>query len=633
MRAWTLRKSSASSLDVLSNCFSDDLLPVLLPIVDVRPGSRPPSTRKRRTDAAALQARLRESDWRLRESAILALGAVAEGCDSGLSHLGPQIIQGLLPMLDDPRPLVREPRLAALVRLRLLTPPSPQVRSISCWTLGRYSRLLKEGASRVPAHRQELLDALLAGLLKRVLDRWGAALAPPPALRAPESPRRNRVVQISACSALGALADEIQGGLVVRLEPIIQHLVFALGLVRALLPAGRLSLAHPRRHHRRQYQRKSLRYLYDAMGTVATAAGSALASPQLASALLPPLLAKWQTHAADDKEQLPLLDCLAQVIPSVGASFEPYAAPFYQRCVGMLQLQEQYKRGECAGREYDPDYVVRLTGGLCDESCISHTRLAQVCALDAVSALLDALRTSLDGIIATPPLRDWVFLVCADPNPCVRQSGFALMGDLAKCQPAHLMSSLQRCLEVCCAALQPDQLQPESMKASTNAGWSVGELVIRAPLEELQPVAVPLMQVLAPLLSMRTSTSKGLLENAAISLGRLALRCPQPLAPYLENFAEPWCVALRRVHDGQEKEQAFGGLCALVHQNPLAVWPFFLPLGNAFASWRNQNDAALHRSMAEILRGYKAHLPAPDWEAGWARLEPAVRDKLAAWFF
>lgn len=33
--AWTLRKSSASSLDVLSTLFPDDLLPVMLPIVQV----------------------------------------------------------------------------------------------------------------------------------------------------------------------------------------------------------------------------------------------------------------------------------------------------------------------------------------------------------------------------------------------------------------------------------------------------------------------------------------------------------------------------------------------------------------------------------------------------------------------
>lgn len=55
------------------------------------------------------QARLRDGNWRLRESAILALGAVAEGCDAGLAHLAPQIIQGLLPVLDDARPLVSRP--------------------------------------------------------------------------------------------------------------------------------------------------------------------------------------------------------------------------------------------------------------------------------------------------------------------------------------------------------------------------------------------------------------------------------------------------------------------------------------------------------------------------------------------
>ena len=36
VNAWNLRKSSASSLDVLSNLFPEELLPVLLPIVQVR---------------------------------------------------------------------------------------------------------------------------------------------------------------------------------------------------------------------------------------------------------------------------------------------------------------------------------------------------------------------------------------------------------------------------------------------------------------------------------------------------------------------------------------------------------------------------------------------------------------------
>jgi transportin-1 len=51
--SWNLRKCSAAGLDMLSNVFGDELLPVLLPIVE---------------------ARLQEPGWPARESAILALG-------------------------------------------------------------------------------------------------------------------------------------------------------------------------------------------------------------------------------------------------------------------------------------------------------------------------------------------------------------------------------------------------------------------------------------------------------------------------------------------------------------------------------------------------------------------------------
>ena len=55
---WNLRKCSAAALDVLANVFKDDLLPVLLPI---------------------LKETLFHPDWEIKESGILALGAIAEG--------------------------------------------------------------------------------------------------------------------------------------------------------------------------------------------------------------------------------------------------------------------------------------------------------------------------------------------------------------------------------------------------------------------------------------------------------------------------------------------------------------------------------------------------------------------------
>lgn len=54
---------------------------------------------------------------------------------------------------------------------------------------------------------------------------------------------------------------------------------------------------------------------------------------------------------------------------------------------------------------------------------------------------------------------------------------------------------------------------------------------------------------------------------SAITLGRLAWICPEPIAPHLEHFIAPWCQALRTVRDDVEKEHAFLGLAALLRLN------------------------------------------------------------------
>lgn len=91
---WNLRKCSAAALDVLSHNFGNDILPIFLPL---------------------LQQRLvDQSHWCIRESAILALGAVAEGCMSGISPHLPQLFPYLIQLMNDQAPLIR---------------------SITCWTL------------------------------------------------------------------------------------------------------------------------------------------------------------------------------------------------------------------------------------------------------------------------------------------------------------------------------------------------------------------------------------------------------------------------------------------------------------------------------------------------------------------
>lgn len=98
MSDWNLRKCSAAALDVLASVFRNDLLPVLLPI---------------------LKETLFHQEWEIKESGILALGAIAEGCMTGMIQHLPELIPYLINYcLSDKKALVR---------------------SISCWTLSRYS--------------------------------------------------------------------------------------------------------------------------------------------------------------------------------------------------------------------------------------------------------------------------------------------------------------------------------------------------------------------------------------------------------------------------------------------------------------------------------------------------------------
>ena len=62
-----------------------------------------------------------------------------------------------------------------------------------------------------------------------------------------------------------------------------------------------------------------------------------------------------------------------------------------------------------------------------------------------------------------------------------------------------------------------------------------------------------------------------LLENVAITIGRLGLTNTTQLASYLPEFLEKWCLALRLTRTFPDKNHAFGGLVALINANPQAL--------------------------------------------------------------
>ncbi|OON21171.1 HEAT repeat protein, partial [Opisthorchis viverrini] len=368
---WTLRKCSAAALDVLASVFQTEFLPILLPIT---------------------KELLFSPQWDIKESGILVLGAIAEafvtGCMKGMVPYLPELCPFLIECLCDERPLIR---------------------SITCWTLSRYSHWI------VGQPHEQYFKPLM--LLKRILDS-------------------NKRVQEAACSAFATLEEEACTDLVPHLGMILQTLVYAL----------------------EQYQHKNLFILYDAIGTLADSVGHHLNRPEYIELLMPPLFAKWNALRDDEKDLFPLLECLSSMATALGTGFLPYCAPVFNRCVNLIdrtiQLSKLHTQQPDAYDPPDKDFMV--------------------ISLDLLSGLLEGLGIQMQPLVADSPLVKLLFEAAQDPQPDVRQSSFALLGDLTKACFAHIRPQIGQFMSVLAS-----NLGSEHISVSNNAIWAIGEICIQ----------------------------------------------------------------------------------------------------------------------------------------------------------
>lgn len=93
-------------------------------------------------------------------------------------------------------------------------------------------------------------------------------------------------MQEAGCSAFATLEEEAGEELQPYLGSILSNLVFAFG----------------------KYQRKNLLILYDAIGTLADAVGSALNKSEYIEILMPPLIQRWSALEDQDNDLIPLLE-------------------------------------------------------------------------------------------------------------------------------------------------------------------------------------------------------------------------------------------------------------------------------------------------------------------------------------
>ncbi|XP_032939646.1 transportin-2 [Catharus ustulatus] len=146
----------------------------------------------------------------------------------------------------------------------------------------------------------------------------------------------------------------------------------------------------------------------------------------------------------------------------------------------------------------------------------------------------------------------------------------------------------------------------------------------------MQPYVPMVLNNLVEIIN-RPNTPKTLLENTAITIGRLGFVCPQEVAPMLQQFIRPWCTSLRNIRDNEEKDSAFRGICVMIGVNPGGVVQDFIFFCDAVASWVSPKDD-LRDMFYKILHGFKAQVGEENWQQFSEQFPPLLKDRLAAFY-
>ena len=190
--------------------------------------------------------------------------------------------------------------------------------------------------------------------------------------------------------------------------------------------------------------------------------------------------------------------------------------------------------------------------------------------------------------------------------PEVRQSSFALLGDLTKACFRHVREHLTFFLP-----LLTQNLDPHNVSVCNNSIWAIGEIAVQIGAE-IQPFVSIILQSLIVIIN-RGNTTKTLLENTAITIGRLGLVCPNDVSSQLAHFIRPWCIAIRNIRDNEEKDSAFRGICNMIVLNPMAVTNEFIYVCDAISSW-DKPTAELHARFKDILQTFKKEFGPDQWK-------------------
>ncbi|KAJ3359218.1 Transportin-1 [Allomyces javanicus] len=520
------------------------------------------------------------TQWNLRKCAAAALDMLANTFKAPVADTLLPLLQNRLTSTDWK---VREAGILALgaiadgcmesitVHLPVLVPyllaslnDHALVRSIASWTLSRYANWV-------------IYDAPNASdLLARVVQELTRNLT-----------HANKKVQEVTCSTLATFEEAAGENIVPYLGTILPTLVQCFHV----------------------YQQRNLLVLYDCIGTLAEVTGSALGQPACVQLLLPALMHKWHVLRDDDKDLLPLFECLASVVIPLGQGFAAHAHQVFERCLRIIQTTYQslseYQQGRLPDEPDRDFYIV---------------------SLDLMSGVVQSRGTAAEELVSRYQNQVLTVLniTLNDPAPTVKQSAMGLFGDLVVHAYGVVQPYAPTLLHHTVSYIQHYD-EPAWLRLCNNAVWVVGELTDKLAAPAFADTAGVLSARLLPLFVPHGRDHHArappamLVENCALTLGRLGNVAPTILAADLDVFAAPWCAHMARLRASPEKDAAVRGFLEVVRVNPRAIVPILPRFVETLAACAADHVDEVFRG---VLAAFRAHVGEDVWAATMREVAP-----------
>jgi len=504
---WSARKAAGLALERIAEILPGDIaLPVILPI---------------------LQQLLSSSDWRMREAALLALGALAGGYMNHLTPHLPQLIPFLLEQTKDPKGLVR---------------------IMACWTLVKYT--------------EWAMNSGVEGIIKEYVVALTRCMTD-----------RNKKVQHSACSSLAAFteqAGELMNPLLVDLS---DHIVQAYTI----------------------YQVNNKLTVLDLIGTLYEHCKTGMSQPQIFNKVVPVIWNEFEKMDNENRYILFYLECFSNILRSSGTNFGPVSRPLYNRCIHIIETT----------------LTMIVAAPMAGENAEDLDREFMNGALDVISAFADGFQSEFQNLWDPAGFLPLLSEILKDNDVDTLQVSFALVGDLARVAINDLKPLLPQAITVICRHVYP--VEEHAVNLSSNASWALGLIAVGLgpDLRHFSPVITQQL-----VMSLMTDNMEELLQfNSAISLGRVAVSCPDVVSGYLGECGGHWCGAYTSMCsddsevDDLEKQHCLEGLFKAILFNPASISPHFTNLVVCLLSIKDASSGmvqACNQVIAQVKQALEA---------------------------